>query len=42
MRAIDDERNKKTMVGTISYMPPMFGCLCASVVLRALAMEVGE
>ncbi len=42
MRAVDDERNKKTMVGTISYMPPVFGCLCASVVLRDLAMEAGE
>ncbi|MCZ7555039.1 MAG: tRNA threonylcarbamoyladenosine dehydratase [Bacteroidia bacterium] len=40
MQAVDDERNKKTIVGTISYMPPLFGCLCASVVLRALADDV--
>jgi tRNA threonylcarbamoyladenosine dehydratase len=35
----EDERNKKTIVGTISYMPPLFGCYCASVVLRALMGE---
>lgn len=28
--------NKRSTVGTISYMPPMFGCMCASVVLRNL------
>lgn len=26
--------NKKSTVGTISYMPPIFGCMCASVVIR--------
>lgn len=31
-----DEPNKKTVVGTISYMPPLFGCMLASVVLRDL------
>ncbi|MFZ1729792.1 MAG: tRNA threonylcarbamoyladenosine dehydratase [Bacteroidota bacterium] len=35
-RAVEDEQNKKTVVGTISYMPPIFGCCCASVVLRNL------
>jgi len=34
--AIQDEPNKKTTVGTISYMPAIFGCLCASVVVRDL------
>lgn len=29
-----EERNKKTMVGTISYMPAIFGCMCASTVIR--------
>lgn len=29
-------RNKKSTVGTISFMPPMFGCYCASVVLNHL------
>ena len=28
--------NKKSTVGTISYMPPIYGCFCASVVLRDL------
>lgn len=29
-----EERNKKTVLGTISYMPALFGCFCASVVIR--------
>jgi tRNA A37 threonylcarbamoyladenosine dehydratase len=29
-------KNKASTVGTISYMPPVFGCFCASVVLRNL------
>lgn len=29
-------RNKASTVGTISYMPPIFGCFCASVVIRGL------
>ncbi len=32
--AVDDQQNKKSMVGTISYMPAIFGCMAASVVLR--------
>lgn len=32
----EDEPNKKTTLGTISYMPPIFGCLMASVVVRDL------
>lgn len=36
MLPVEDEPNKKTVVGTISYMPPLFGCCCASVVLRGL------
>lgn len=30
------EQNKKSVVGTISYMPAIFGCFCASVVIRDL------
>jgi tRNA threonylcarbamoyladenosine dehydratase len=30
------EFNKRSTVGTISYMPAVFGCVCASVVIRAL------
>jgi tRNA A37 threonylcarbamoyladenosine dehydratase len=33
---VDDEPNKKSTVGTISYMPAMFGCYCASVAIRSL------
>ncbi|MDD4385412.1 MAG: tRNA threonylcarbamoyladenosine dehydratase [Bacteroidales bacterium] len=32
----EDEPNKKSTLGTISYMPPIFGCLMASVVVRDL------
>lgn len=31
------ERNKASIVGTISYMPATFGIACASVVIRDLA-----
>ena len=33
---IEEGRNKKSAVGTISYMPPIFGCFCASVVIQDL------
>ncbi len=32
-----DEPNKKSTVGTISYMTAIFGCICSSVVLRELS-----
>lgn len=34
--ACEDEPNKKSSVGTISYMPAVFGCAVASVVVRGL------
>ncbi len=34
IREVDDEQNKKSVVGTISYMPAAFGITCASVVIR--------
>ena len=34
------ERNKKSNVGTISYIPPLFGIGCASVVIRGLIGEL--
>ena len=34
---VDDEENKKSTVGTISYMPALFGIFCASKVVRDLA-----
>lgn len=36
IREISGEENKRSIVGTISYMPPVFGCFCASVVIRNL------
>lgn len=36
---IDEGVNKKSTVGTISYMPPAFGCHMASVVIRDLLEE---
>lgn len=32
----DGSRNKKSVIGTISWMPPLFGAHCASVVVRSL------
>lgn len=34
-----ESQNKKSNVGTVSYMPPLFGCFAASVVIRDLAGE---
>jgi tRNA threonylcarbamoyladenosine dehydratase len=34
MLPLENEPNKKTMVGTISYIPAIFGCVLASVVIR--------
>lgn len=33
---VENESNKKSNVGTISYMPAIFGCFCASVVINDL------
>lgn len=35
-KPVENQRNKKTMAGTISYLPAIFGCFCASVVIRDL------
>lgn len=35
-----DERNKKSNVGTVSYIPAVFGIGCASVVIRDLLGEL--
>ena len=32
----DPQQNKRTTIGTVSYLPPVFGCCCASVVVRDL------
>ena len=33
---LEDSKNKKSTVGTVSYMPPVFGCFISSVVIRDL------
>lgn len=35
-----EEQNKKSNVGTISYMPAVFGCTCGSVAIRTLLGEM--
>lgn len=37
---IDEQLNKKSNTGTISYMPAVFGCCCASVVIRDIIGEM--
>jgi tRNA threonylcarbamoyladenosine dehydratase len=37
VRSAEGERNKASVVGTISYMPAAFGIACASVVIRERA-----
>ena len=34
--AVEGERNKKSTVGTLSYLPALFGCHLASYVIRKL------
>lgn len=36
---LSDSRNKRSNVGTISYMPPLFGCFCSSVVIKGLLAQ---
>ena len=38
----DSLQNKRSITGTISYMPAVFGCVCASVVIRDLAGQNKE
>jgi tRNA A37 threonylcarbamoyladenosine dehydratase len=39
IREVAGEENKRSMVGTISYMPPVFGCFCASAVINDLIIS---
>ena len=36
---LEEGQNKKSTVGTISYMPPVFGCYISSVVIRDLISD---
>lgn len=33
---IEETRNKKSQVGTVSYLPAVFGCVCAQVVIKSI------
>lgn len=35
-----DDRNKKSLVGTISYIPAVFGCVCAQAAIESLLQKV--
>lgn len=39
---IEETRNKKSQVGTISYLPTVFGCVCAQAVITAIAGKSQE
>jgi len=36
---LSESQNKMSNVGTISYMPPLFGCFCSSVVINGLLAQ---
>ncbi|MBQ7280841.1 MAG: tRNA threonylcarbamoyladenosine dehydratase [Bacteroidales bacterium] len=38
----EPSQNKRTTIGTISYLPPAFGCACASVVIRNIVKGEGK
>ena len=37
-----EERNKKSQVGTISYLPTVFGCVCAQAAIEGLLLSVSQ
>lgn len=37
---LEESANKKSQVGTISYMPTVFGCACAQVVIEDLVQNI--
>ncbi len=39
IKLVDNEQNKKSTAGTVSYMPAIFGLMCASVAIRKLSGE---
>ncbi|NCA78731.1 MAG: tRNA threonylcarbamoyladenosine dehydratase [Sphingobacteriia bacterium] len=39
---VENEQNKNSMVGTVSYMPAVFGCFMASYVIRVLCGNKNE
>lgn len=39
VQEVTGERNKRTTVGTVSYMPAIFGCYLASYIIRKLTQQ---
>ena len=39
VQEVTGERNKRTTVGTVSYMPAIFGCYLAAYVIRILTQQ---
>ena len=39
VQEVEGERNKRTTVGTVSYMPAIFGCFLAAHVIRRLTQQ---
>jgi len=39
---LEESRNKKSQVGTVSYLPAVFGCACAQAVVCAIAQVKGN
>lgn len=39
---IEESRNKKSQVGSISYMPAAFGCACAQATVEAILKEMNK
>ena len=37
-----EDRNKKSQVGTISYIPAVFGCVCAQAAVQHLLAAKAE
>ena len=37
-----EDRNKKSQVGTVSYIPAVFGCVCAQAAIGHLMATLGD
>lgn len=39
VQLVDNKTNQRSIVGTVSYMPALFGCFCASAVIKDIAQK---
>jgi hypothetical protein len=37
---VDDQQNKKSQLGTVSYIPSIFGCMLAYIVVQGLTEKM--